>query len=46
MPKVSLDELDSLSEESNFQKVRKKGRSFKEAKTSDKKSKREKKIDY
>ena len=47
MPKISLYELDHLSDESNFEKVRKKkSKQVKEQKYPEKKKHREKKIDY
>lgn len=46
MPKVSAYELEHISEESSFEKVRKKSKMSKESKRPDKKKHREKKIDY
>ncbi len=46
MPKVSLYELEHMSEQSNFEKVRKKGKQPKENKHPEKKNHREKKIDF
>lgn len=46
MPKVSSYELEHLSEESNFEKVRSKTKQRKEGKYPEKKKHREKVVDY
>ena len=45
MPKVSFYELEHMSEDTNFEKVRSKKHKTKEAKHPDKKSHREKKLE-